>query len=165
MDKETLTTLESQYKEIMKLFEQGYSVEDVEEKLGLSFDGWSKFAEEMPHFYQAIEKVIKGYLNRLNKTVWKMAMGYEYEEKTITEKILPNGDVEKTITTHIRYRHPDLNACIAAGSQIKEYLETEIEIAKQLNEEKSSNSKSEKQSRVGLVRLSKKATFVKNSAS
>lgn len=111
MTQDIQATLESQYKEILELLNQGYSKEEIEKRFGISLNNLDLNSEQYPKFVAGAEQMVNKHIGITRGAIWKLAVGYEYEEKTVTERVLPNGEVEKTTTVVTRMKHPDLEAC------------------------------------------------------
>lgn len=105
MEQDRWKNIDNQAKEILALLEKGLSQTEIHEITGLSIENWQHNKKHCPKFAEGVEMLVNRHVGMLRKSLWKIALGYEYDETVVTERTLPDGTVEKTRTVKIGRAH------------------------------------------------------------
>jgi transcriptional regulator with XRE-family HTH domain len=75
------------FEEIKDWRQSGFSERTISEKLGINYSTFSKYKNEKKEFSDLLSDTKEKLVTNLKKSLWKEAMGFEYEEtKTVIEE-------------------------------------------------------------------------------
>lgn len=93
-----------QLKEIRALSEEGYSEKEIAKFLGVGLTVFYEMKKEYPEFANALQSGRRVAIENLENASYKTAMGYEYEESTVTI-ILDENDMPTKKQREVRKKH------------------------------------------------------------
>lgn len=104
------THIVPRFNEIRDWCQEGLTNEQMSEKLGIHPASWYEYANKHPAFAELINWSKSVTINRVETSLFKLAMGYEYEEiKTIVEED-KNGKKRTRIEKVKRHQPPNPSA-------------------------------------------------------
>jgi hypothetical protein len=93
------------FDEIIAWREQGIGIEDIALKLNIAAGTMYEYQKRYPEFKEVLKHSKTKLVNNLKKSLWKEAMGFEYEEITLEESYL---GTKKKITKKYFRSQPSL---------------------------------------------------------
>ncbi len=98
------TKIKYMFDEIIEWREQGLSLEDVSIKLEISIARLFAYQAKYPEFAEVLKHSKKRLVNKLKRSLWREAMGFEYDEITLEESYL--GIKKKVVKKYARSQAP-----------------------------------------------------------
>jgi len=115
--------------------QKGDTEEQISNKLGISYKSLNEYKLKFPQFTQVLRASKERLAINLKKSLWKEALGYEYEEVKKTEEKSYLGNKTKTEKTKKKFRgQPNLLIFALCNLLPDEFKRIDKEIIKELED-------------------------------
>ena len=104
--------VEPRLKEVEEWAKSGATNAEMASALGISQSTFDRYMAAFEDFKGAVNSGRMAGVPVVKAALFKLAVGYDYEEKEINQVTDENGELRQTIKLLKKKKHPDLNACI-----------------------------------------------------
>lgn len=98
--------------EVKEWAKSGATNAEISAALGISQSTFDRYMASFEDFKGTVNEGRMAGVPVVKAALFKLAVGYDYDEKEINQTTDENGELKQTIKILKKKRHPDLNACI-----------------------------------------------------